>query len=390
MKKLAIITTHPIQYNAPFFRLLAARSKLSVKVFYTFSQSASLEIQDRGFDRAVKWNIPLLEGYDYTFVENVSTRPGTHHFRGIDNPRLVAEVSQWQPDVVMVYGWAFKSHLQVLRYFQGKCPVIFRGDSTLIDSANGLKSILRKIFITWVYRNVDLALYVGMKNREYFKEMGLSEAQLFFAPHAVDNDRFAHTKAIVEETANLRNKLGIDPTHFVVLFAGKFEEKKAPFAMLQLSQMLPDPSFRFVMVGDGPLFSRMSELCEHDPRFLMMGFQNQAEMPMFYAMADVCVVPSIGPGETWGLVINEAMAAGVPVVASDKCGGAHDLLTHGGGCMFPSQQLGVAASYIEKLRTNAGFHQNERELASQIIADYNFDRLADACESAVQRLTQTI
>src|SRR4051812_19041240 len=123
MKKLAIVSTHPIQYNAPWFSRLAQSPDLNVRVFYTWSQSQGGAKYDPGFGKTIEWDIPLLEGYDYTFVRNIAPDPGSHHFKGIDNPSLIREIQAWKPDGLLVIGWAYKSHLACLRHFKGKLPV---------------------------------------------------------------------------------------------------------------------------------------------------------------------------------------------------------------------------------------------------------------------------
>src|SRR3954468_9613942 len=111
-KKLAIVTTHPIQYNAPLFRLMSEQgSSFSIKVFYTWSQSRE-SVFDKEFGRPVEWDIPLLEGYEYAFVDNVSSKPGSHHFKGIVNPTLTKVIGEWEPDAILVYGWSYSSHLK--------------------------------------------------------------------------------------------------------------------------------------------------------------------------------------------------------------------------------------------------------------------------------------
>ncbi|HXO74089.1 MAG TPA: glycosyltransferase, partial [Puia sp.] len=168
MKRLAIITTHPIQYNAPWFRMLAQSNRLLVKVFYTWEQSQQGSKFDPGFGKKIEWDIPLLEGYEYCFVKNTAAEPGTHHFKGVINPTLNKEVESWNPDAVLVFGWSFSSHLACMRYFKGRIPVLFRGDSTLLDDKPGVKKWLRRVFLRWVYRFIDYALYVGINNKNYF------------------------------------------------------------------------------------------------------------------------------------------------------------------------------------------------------------------------------
>src|SRR6185437_10067243 len=155
MKKLAIVTSHPIQYNAPLFKLLTEHGRLSVRVFYTWGQSSQGKKYDPHFGKDIDWDIPLLEGYDHSFVENTAKDPGTHHFKGIVNPTLNREIEGWKPDAVLVFGWSFTSHLRCMRHFYGKVPVLFRGDSTLLGEQPGLKRLMRRIFLKWVYRHVD-------------------------------------------------------------------------------------------------------------------------------------------------------------------------------------------------------------------------------------------
>src|ERR1700754_108540 len=194
MKRLAIITTHPIQYNAPWFRMLAQSNRLLVKVFYTWEQSQQGSKFDPGFGKKIEWDIPLLEGYEYCFVKNTAAEPGTHHFKGVINPTLNKEVESWNPDAVLVFGWSFSSHLACMRYFKGRIPVLFRGDSTLLDDKPGVKKWLRRVFLRWVYRFIDYALYVGINNKNYFLAHGIAESRLVLLPHAVDNRRFAEPR----------------------------------------------------------------------------------------------------------------------------------------------------------------------------------------------------
>src|ERR1700744_1022568 len=143
--RLAIITTHPIQYYAPIFKLLHQRGNIEINVFYTWGEKA-LNKYDPGFNKTISWDIPLLDGYPYEWVQNTSADAGTHHFKGIINTGLIKQVEAWQPDAVLIYGWAYHSHLKAMRHFKNKVPVLFRGDSTLLDETGGLKATLKSVF----------------------------------------------------------------------------------------------------------------------------------------------------------------------------------------------------------------------------------------------------
>ena len=110
--------------------MLTERGNLAIKVFYTWGDAVLENKYDPGFGKSIEWDIPLLKGYDFTFVKNASLNAGSHHFGGINNPSLIREIKEWGPDAVLVYGWCFKSHLSAMRYFKGRIPVLFRGDST--------------------------------------------------------------------------------------------------------------------------------------------------------------------------------------------------------------------------------------------------------------------
>jgi len=340
MRKLAIVTTHPIQYNAPLFRYLQEGGQLQIKVFYTWSQSNG-PIFDKGFGIVRNWDIPLLEGYDFQFVENIAEDPGTHHFKGIDNPTLIPELKKFQPNAIIVFGWNFKSHLRCLRYFKGKVPILFRGDSTLLDESGRLRKLLRRIFLTWVYKHIDYALYVGENNRAYFLAHGLKLRQLIFAPHAIDNDRFKKNAIVAEQEAkSIRRKLGLAENTTLVLFAGKFEEKKDPECVLRIAKKLTNQNLQFLFVGNGVLELKLKQLAASDNRIHFMDFQNQQVMPAIYRMADIFILPSIR-NETWGLAINEAMCCSRPIIASNKVGCVPDIVIDGvNGWVFEPGEIG--------------------------------------------------
>ena len=374
MKKLAIVTSHPIQYNAPWFRLLAKANKTEIKVFYTWSQTEVGNTYDPGFKKNISWDIPLLDGYDYSFVNNISTNPGSGHFKGIINPTLITEIVTWQADAVLVFGWAFSSHLKCIRYFKGKIPVMFRGDSTLLRTQSFIKKIIRALFLKWIYSYVDYAFYVGTANKSYFKKYGLKEQQLLFAPHAVDNDRFIGKGDEFDLAALVwKEELGISASEFVVLFAGKLETIKKPEFIIQLANKLKDLPIKFVFVGNGSKENELKETTKNDARFIFIDFQNQLKMPIVYRLANLFILPSIS--ETWGLSVNEAMASGLAVAVSSSCGCAIDLVYKDiNGYVFDENNIYQCEDELRKLCNNNTY--KKMGIASrEIILSYSFTNI---------------
>jgi len=386
MKSIAIITTHPIQYNAPWFKMLAERDNVKVKVFYTWGQLESDKKFDPGFGKEVKWDIPLLEGYEYSFIKNIAKEPGSHHFKGIDNPTLIKEIEDWNPDALLIFGWSFKSHLKVLRHFKGRRKILFRGDSNLLDEPEGfsIKKTARKIFLKWIYSHVDVALYVGSANRSYYLKYGMQEKQLVFAPHAIDNERF---EAGVE--SGLRSHLGIPGTGVVFLFAGKLEEKKDPHLLLDAFIEMDDPDAYLVMAGNGMLENTLKQRVNAltgalQSRIHFTGFKNQQAMPAVYKTGDVLVLPSKGPGETWGLAVNEAMASGRAVLVSDKCGCYTDLVQVGrNGYVFRVSNREDLAAKMKMMMKHRSKLPAMGRASAEIISDWNYSRICEAIENII-------
>lgn len=324
--RLAIVTTHPVQYNAPWFRLLGEQSGVELRVFYTW-HAGTQAVQDPGFGRAIAWDLPLTEGYNFELTPP-SSKVERRTFWNMDSPELVSRIKDFRPEAVLVFGWNFRSHARVMRYFHRRIPVLFRGDSTLLDQRSGFRDVARQTVLRNVYGSVDFALSVGTRNTEYFRHYGLKSEQIVLVPHAIDNARFSADEArAVEAAAALRIRAGFNEGDTVLLFAGKFEAKKCPDRLVRAFQAVSEDrtDLRLLLVGNGPLEDALKSAAENDPRIAFMPFQNQLEMPFVYRAGDVTVLPS-AYNETWGLCLNESMASGRPIVASRRAGASRDLI----------------------------------------------------------------
>ena len=426
MVKLAIVSSHPIQYYAPIFKLLAQQHDLMICAFYTWG-GQSVSKYDPGFGREINWDIPLLDGYDFVFEKNTAKKPGSDHFMGIQNPTIIDDIKKFNADAILIFGWAYVAHLKVLRFFKGKIPIIFRGDSNLLDTSSGLKQILKSTVLKYVYSHVDYALFVGQANKAYFKKYGLKKEQLIFGPHAVDNERFSISR--LKEAGDLRTQLGIPENDILILFAGKFEDKKSPLLLKEAFIQLNDPRTHLLFVGNGVLEEELkggkvgsgkveggkwkvgegiknkeqgtkrkrddsnARLITDGQTFSMtdrvhfMDFQNQSYMPVIYQACDLFVLPSKGPGETWGLAVNEAMACGKAVLVSDRVGCHLDLVKNGvNGYCFKHENLADLTFKLQKSVTNKAnlktFGLNSRE----IIKDYSFGIIVSEIKNLLAKI----
>lgn len=384
-KKLAIITTHPIQYNAPFFKLLAESKIVHPKIFYTWGEAVLQSKYDPGFNKSIQWDIPLLEGYEYEFLENVAKIKGSHHFNGIINPGIIKKINKWQPDAILVYGWNFRSHLKILRHFKNKIPVWFRGDSTLLDEKDNLKSSFKKLLLKWVYSHIDLAFYTGTNNKEYFSRYGIKSNRLIKAFHAVDNERFNNSDGrYFQEALVWKADLKINPDTLIFLYAGKLSPKKGLETLLQAFKRVSHLETHLLIAGNGSIESDVKRKYTVENNITFIDFQNQLKMPALYHLCDVFILPSTGPGESWGLSVNEAMAAGRPVIVSDKCGCAADLVENGkNGFIFKAGDITNLASKMKMLMDHKDDLIKFGENSLSKIRDFTFLQFVSAIENKI-------
>jgi glycosyltransferase involved in cell wall biosynthesis len=327
-RRIVLIETHPIQYKAPLFRLLAAHPQVDLKVLYAMVPDASQ--QGSGFGVPFEWDVPLLEGYPSEVLENRAKHPGVNRFGGCDTPGIRSRLEAIRPDAVLVNGWVAKTCLQALWACKRLgIPCLVRGEANRLRKRAFWKHGLHRLLL----QNYDAFLAIGSANRAFYEFHRCSADRIFEAPYAVDNAFFAaQAAARVSQRGSLREAFGIPADAAVFLFAGKLELKKHPEDFLRALSLLP-PEVRShahgLVVGDGPLRAECERVVrEQNLPVTFTGFLNQSKLPDAYAAADVLVLPS-DAGETWGLVVNEAMASGRPAVVSRAVGCCADLIEEG-------------------------------------------------------------
>lgn len=326
--RLAIVETHPIQYKVPLFRRLATHPRLDPTVFYAMIPNAVQ--QGAGFDVPFAWDVPLLEGYRHEILDNRARHPAVNRFGGCDTPGIARRLRELRPDAVLVNGWVAKTCLQALWACRRLgIPCLVRGEANLLRPRAAWKHGLHRLLL----RQYAAYLAIGKANAGFYRFHHCPENRIFPAPYAVDNDFFAAQMAVRADRRNaLRESFGIPADATVFLFAGKLGPKKQPLDLLKALTLLPEElrvRAHALVAGDGPLRADCERMAqEHDLPVTFTGFLNQLRLPDAYAAADVLVLPS-DAGETWGLVVNEAMASGRAALVSRSAGCCADLVVEG-------------------------------------------------------------
>ncbi len=337
--RLLILSTHPIQYHTPWFRALASEPQIELQVLFCHNPS-SREHSDSGFGVEFDWDVPLLKGYPHTFLPNVARTPTLHTFSGLDTPEVQQIIASRSYDAVLVNGWHYKSAWQAI----GACwrthtPVMVRGDSHLRTRRAWLKRSLKHLLYRQFIPRFDACLAVGAWSREYFLQYGAAPNRVLIVPHVIDVKHFVQrARELYPHRSALRARWGINATRCVFLFVGKFVQKKRPLDFVRAVAQASSSDARIagLMVGDGPLRAECEALAQQlQAPICFTGFLNQSEIVSAYAVSDVLVLPSDG-AETWGLVVNEALACGCRVLVSDQVGCGPDLVGAGEvGAIFP-------------------------------------------------------
>ncbi|MEO0550734.1 MAG: glycosyltransferase family 4 protein [Pseudomonadota bacterium] len=346
--RLAVLTSHPVQYYAPLFRELTKH--VNLHVFFSHNPSAEQQAE-AGFGTAFTWDIDLLCGYEHTFLNNVSKAPSTATFSGCDTPEIGRKLSDGKFDVVLSLGWHLKSLLQgTIAARRRGIPVIIRGDSQLRTSRGFAKRATKEAAYPLFLKLFSAAAYVGQHNRDYYRHYKYPEKRLFHSPHCVETERFS-LGATSEARAQKRNSLSVSDDTQLVLFAGKLIPFKNPLdtvgAVAKLRQA--GRKVELMIAGSGPLEEELiaAAATENVPMH-RLGFCNQSEMPGVYAAADILVVPSTAR-ETWGLVANEALASGTPIAVSDEVGCAPDLAADGqAGGIYKMKDIEALSALIDQ------------------------------------------
>jgi len=331
---IAYLVTDPIIYQVPLLRRVSSEPDISLKVFFARDESA--HVYDAGFGKPVVWDIPLLDGYDYEVLP-AFTRSRTTSFTRPLNYDVASKLKQGQFDALWVHGYMRWNHwLAIAAAKRLGMKVLIRDEATEISRLRGpIRKVMKKLFFRLFNRYVDRFLAIGSLNRDYYIRQGIPEQKICLVPYAVDNVFFqSRVRACSRERQELREKLDLDSSRPIILYAGKFTDRKRPTDLLSAyTNLSPDgrrePHAYLLYVGEGELRSelekRAAQLGWKSIRFV--GFKNQTEIPAFYDLCDVFVMPSLS--EPWGLVVNEAMNAKRPIVISDKVGCAPDLVRHG-------------------------------------------------------------
>ncbi|OKS85145.1 glycosyltransferase family 4 protein [Mucilaginibacter polytrichastri] len=380
MKQVIFVNSHPIQYFAPLYKFL---NKYGIKTSAWYCSDESIRgTLDKQFGVEVKWDIPLLDGYDYVFFKNNSWKPSHFNgFFGLINFKIIRKLFTSPKSVIIVHGWHYFTLLSVLLLakFKGH-TVCLRCDVPLNQEElkRGLKQNIKKFGLKHLlFPRISYFMYIGTQNRLFYKSLGISDKQLISCPYAVDNERFREDQISLKEVkSSIKERLNIPNDDKIILFTAKYIDKKKPLDLLKAFHQLGMKNVWLLMVGEGELRANMEAYIDENKieKVLLTGFVNQGKISEYYAISDVFAMTSY-IGENWGLSVNEAMNFNLPLVVSDFTGCADDLVEDGvNGYVF---KTGDIDQLTEKLKMILlGDSLTWSPSSQEIVDSYSFKTIA--------------
>lgn len=371
--QLAVLASHPIQYHAPLFRALAARHEIDLTVYFCWNSIGKF---DPEFACHVAWDVPLLAGYKYRFLSNLSLRPGPSFF-GQVNPTIVQELRRNHYDAILLQEYTTATvWFGFLEARLTRTPIIFRGEADLLLPRSRWRVTLKRVLLPWLFKHIDAFLYSCTRNANYYRHYGVPGEKLFFCPCAVDNVFWQEQAGKFRDAkSTLKEKMGTPSESPVILFVGKLIPGKRPLDLLRaFAGVYSRCNAWLVFVGDGSLKPDLEHYCKQGgfQRVLLTGFKNQSEIAPFYAMADIFVLAS--DYDRSPKALNEAMNFGIPVITTDRVGTAPDLVKHGeNGFIYPVGDVSTLQDYLAKLLEDPGFREQMGKRSLEIVSEWSFE-----------------
>ena len=387
--RVLLLCSHPTQYSAPMWRRMARHPQLDILVAYCSLQGAEAEL-DPGFGIKVAWDVPVLNDYRWVQMKNVSFRPRVGAFLGLVNPGVWKLIRGKEFDAVAIFtGYMCVTFwIALLAAKISGLPVAYGTDATTLHSVDGRrwKTQVKKYLWPRLFGMADAVLVPSSGTAELMRSLNIPEERIALTPYVVDNDWWTENASRVDRKA-VRKSWGIPEDASVVLFCAKLQPWKRPQDVLRAFVRAEVPNSYLMYAGDGALrqkLEREARDLQVTERVRFLGFVNQSGLPRVYCSSDIMVLPS--EYEPFGVVVNEAMLCGCPVIVSDRVGARFDLVRENQtGFVYPAGDLGALAAVL-----NRALQSRERlalmgEVARQRMAEWSPETNLEAMAETVAR-----
>ena len=404
--KLAIVAPTCFYYQAALFRLLAKHPRIDLTVYFCSDESLHARDVLEMYKADESWGdeSELLLGYQYKFLPNRSPTPSYLKWPyGLMNFSIWKEIKENKPDIVILMSWMnITWWVAIAACLKYSVPFLYMTDANVQAEAlaPSWKKWIKKVALgASLFKVATGFLCAGSANRMLYQFYGVPEEKL--VPFAYSWGYETHLRAwekLRSSRKQLRAQQGIADNSLVVLYCGRLSAEKGALDLINAYRLVNCRDKTLTFVGDGDLRKSLEDYSSEQglDSVRFHGFRNRNEIANYYATADFLVLPS--KRETWGIVVNEAMAFALPIITSDQVGAGRDLVRDGkNGFIYPSGDVQALADRIRRLielpeeeRRSMGIRSQElikmwinRDLAQSL--DQYFDLIYSKREDPARR-----
>jgi len=383
--RIASIVSHPIQYQVPLYQKIKHESRMDLNVYFC-SDFCMREGYCKEFKTTFKWDTLNLEGISHKFLRNYSPFPSTQTKLGLLNIGIVKELINNDFDAVIIPGYGMLSYtIAFLVAYLAGIPIIFTAEPRFpVGKSFFVKRKLKKLFLGYLFSKISAVCYIGDKARDFYRFYGVTDEKLFFTPYSVDNDfLYKEAQDLQPKKEQLKKELGLPLEKPVILYLSKINENKRPLDLLKAYRNISFPA-TLLFVGSGSLLQKLKNYADKEmlKDVFFFGFKNYSQVSRYYAVSDIFVLPSAG--ESWGVVINEALCFGLPVVTTDKVMAAYNLVHYGeNGYILPVGDVAALTKALEELLSSPDKRKRMGEKSRQIISNFNYGAYVDGLLKAL-------
>jgi len=388
--RILIVASHPVQYAAPLFRLMAKHPQLNIQVAYCSMQGVEASF-DSGFGVDVAWDIPLLDGYPWVQVENNSIKPSLGKFFGLINLGLWKLITKENFDAVIVStGYTYASFwiATIAAKLTGK-KFLFSTDASTIEPRNKQrwKAWLKKLLLPSIFNLADIIMVGSTLGKQMVHSLGIPEQRIALTPFSVDNNWWISQSNQVDRQI-VRKHWDISDDATILLFCAKLQPWKCPQDVLRAFAQANIQNSYLIFAGDGSLKVELENEAQSlniKNRVKFLGFVNQSQLPSIYSSSDLFILPS--DYEPFGVVVNEAMLCGCPVIVSDKVGAGYDLVRHDeNGFIYPCGDINVLTEILKEVLPDRNRLKNMGIAATDQMQSWSPEENIEAIVKALGKL----
>ena len=376
MKKnrVVILTEIISPYRVPVFNTLAKELDIELDVLF-FAETESRR----------HWHIPKERiSFNHKILKGIIAGRSLQDDSIFLNPFVVFALVKGRYNTIIVGGYHHPTvWLTFIYALLTRKRIILFSESTLEDkrSNNQVKAWLKRLFVKYSSGYI----VPGAPQMRYLLSLGAKRNKIWLAPNAIDTDLFENAiKKREHNKAEIKEMLGIKGD--VLLYVGRMIDIKGVQDLIECFPIIQKkyPSVNLILVGEGPDREKYESLCKYKkiPRVIFTGFKQQEELPEYYAVADIFVFPTYT--DPWGMVINEAMLAGLPVICSQAAGAAEDLVKRNeNGFLHKPGDIKAMIEHISHLFEDRSLRENMGRRSREMISSYTPENMASGIKQAI-------